>query len=76
MRQFQGHGIGRRVRKVGSNAFAFLLALAVPPQATNAVLYLTGDIISPEVGVWRRIRLMISNHVSISRRTKSSSNRS
>ena len=71
MRQYHGHGIGRRVRKVGSNAFTFLLALAVPPQAANAVLYLTGDIASPEAGVWRRIRLMISNHAPTLRRTQS-----
>jgi hypothetical protein len=76
MNLFPNCGIGRQVRKVGANAVTFLLALVVPPQAANAVLYLTADAASPEVGLWRHLRLLISSHgwhsSQISRNSKKS----
>lgn len=76
MKLLYGDGFSRRVRKVGANALTFLLALAAPPQAANAILYLTGDGAAPEAGIWRRVRVMVSNHVLHSHRTNTSSDRS
>ncbi|MBZ5555026.1 MAG: hypothetical protein LAO21_20110 [Acidobacteriia bacterium] len=76
MKPFHNRSIGPRVRKVGANAVTFLLALAVPPQAANAVLYLTGDSTSPESSIWKRMRLILSNHVINARRTNTHSENS
>jgi hypothetical protein len=54
---------GQRARMAGVNVLTAILTLAVPPQAANAVLYLSGDMTSAYDEVRKGLHSWVSDRV-------------
>jgi len=55
--------MGQSARMAGANALMLLLTLAVPPQATNAVLYISSDMRSAYDQVRKNLHSWVSGRV-------------
>jgi hypothetical protein len=54
---------GQRAWTAGVHVLTAVLTFAVPPQAANAVLYLSTDVTSAYDGVWKGLHSWVSDRV-------------